>query len=198
VGASTFLIFVFLGFLLGRKEDVLETLSTTDALTRLPNRRLFDERLREEIRRAKRYGTPLCLLLIDVDRLKEINDRGGHEAGDAALRAVASCLRQGCRSTDVAVRYGGDEFAVLAPGTSAAQGLDLAARLRATLRSAGSTEGHAGPTISVGVSEFHSTDRDTPDALSAFADRALYAAKSRGRNCAVSHPPIAGLAPVGP
>jgi len=191
VALSTMLVFVLLGIFLGRREDRLETWSTTDALTGLCNRRLFDTRLREELRRASRYRTPLSLAIIDVDKLKDINDQHGHGAGDEALRTVARCLRDSCRINDLAARYGGDEFAILAPGTDAAGGLELASRLRAALDDARRIRVRDAiiPTISIGIGEFDPTDRGTPERLGAAADQALYAAKSLGRNCAVSIPP---------
>ncbi len=178
------------GFLLGIKQDQLEA-AWIDELTELANRRSFAARLKEEIRRSERHHTPLALLLIDVDNLKEINDRGGgHEIGDFALRAVAQSLRSTCRNTDLAARFGGDEFAIVAPFTEALQGMELAARIRKAL---GST--HVGPpssplplTVSIGVADLRDASPLTPEALCDAADRALYLAKSRGRDCAAVLP----------
>src|SRR4029078_8568358 len=108
--------------------DQLELSSATDPLTDLPNRRYFSSRLRQELFRASRYGVPVTLLLLDLDGLKQINDHYGHSAGDRALCAVADCLKRTCRATDVPVRCGGDEFAVLVPETFAEDALDLAKR----------------------------------------------------------------------
>ena len=96
----------------------LEEVSVTDGLTGLRNRRYFDQRLEEEVSRARRYGTPLCLVMVDLDRFKSINDEHGHPAGDEVLRAVGKLLLERCRAGEVASRYGGDEFAVLLPNTT--------------------------------------------------------------------------------
>jgi diguanylate cyclase (GGDEF)-like protein len=181
---STIAVFVLLGRLLGKKEDLLEATATTDALTGLANRRHFDARLGEELARAARHGGSLSLLLMDVDGLKVLNDRGGHEAGDEALRAVGEALQETCRRIDLPARVGGDEFAVLAPMTTAEQAVELANRIRQTLASLpGSRPGRRpSPTISIGVAD---TDKKTParpEDLYAAADRALYAAKAAGRD----------------
>lgn len=179
---STTIVFALLGRYLGALEDSLERASATDALTGLANRRHFQERLEEEVGLAARHGTPFSLLLIDVDGLKKINDRGGHDAGDAALRAVARSLRETCRRTDTAARVGGDEFGVLAPMTASAPALELANRIRGALRQ---VVGDAPPTISVGIADFESTPAREPHAIYAAADAALYAAKAAGRDRAV-------------
>jgi diguanylate cyclase (GGDEF)-like protein len=174
-----------LGFLLGNKQDQLEA-AWTDELTELASRRLFVGRLKDEIRRSDRLNTPLALLLIDVDHLKEINDRGGgHEAGDFALRAVAESLRSTCRTTDLPARFGGDEFAVIAPFAEARQGMELAARIRKALGSIrlGPPASQVSLTVSIGVADLQSAGPRTPEALCEAADRALYLAKSRGRDC---------------
>jgi diguanylate cyclase (GGDEF)-like protein len=174
-----------LGFLLGKKQDQLEA-AWTDELTELASRRLFTGRLKDEIRRSDRMNTPLALLLIDVDHLKEINDRsGGHEAGDFALRAVAESLRSTCRNTDLAARFGGDEFAVIAPFAEARQGMELAARIRKALGSIriGPPSSPVSLTVSIGVADLDSAGPHTSEALCDAADRALYLAKSRGRDC---------------
>jgi diguanylate cyclase (GGDEF)-like protein len=187
---SSFTALAGLGFLLGRKQDQLEA-AWTDELTELASRRLFTARLKDEIRRSDRMNTPLALLLIDVDNLKEINDRGGgHEVGDFALRAVAQSLRSTCRNTDLPARFGGDEFAVVAPFAEATQGLELAARIRKTLGSIriGPPSSPLCLTVSIGVADLNHARPRTPEALCDAADRALYLAKSRGRDCAAVLP----------
>lgn len=171
---STCGVMAALGWSLGRRADELMASSLEDPLTGLANRRRFDDALGAELDRHRRGGTPLALLLLDLDRLKEINDRGGHAAGDAAIRAVGEALRSAVRSSDLAARIGGDEFAVLAPNADLPGGLALAQRVRAVLAREG------GPALSIGVSTARAGDgaRD----LLRRADEALYRAKARGRD----------------
>jgi diguanylate cyclase (GGDEF)-like protein len=180
---STSVVFAILGSVLGALVDELAQSSTTDSLTGLANRRSFDERLAHEVERAARHGTPLSVLLVDVDGLKKVNDEGGHEAGDAALRAVAEGLRRSCRRTDLAARTGGDEFGVLAPMTTAARALELASRIRATLASLPAAM--RAPTVSIGIADLASAGSSSPESITSAADAALYRAKTAGRDRAV-------------
>jgi diguanylate cyclase (GGDEF)-like protein len=197
LSGATVVLMAILGWIVGRKEDRLEELSITDPLTGLANRRRLRSEFADELARASRYGTPLALLLVDLDRLKEINDRHGHADGDRALQLVAESLRRTCRATDLAARYGGDEFIVLAVNTSALEAIALAHRIRATVRRLSAAAGRsarnpdAAPhhTVSIGVADLESATLPAFDALHAAADRALYEAKGEGRDCAVVAPP---------
>lgn len=187
VTVSTLAVFAVFGYVLGRQADVLVDLSWTDPLTGLRNRRAFEDRLAGEVVRAGRYRTPLSLLIVDVDGLKAINDRGGHHAGDVALRAVAAALRQDARQTDLPARVGGDEFALIAPHTDVHDAVALAERIRCRV-----AEDVARITISLGVATL---DLEQPDAaaLRQEGDAALYEAKHRGRNRVFwAAPPAAG------
>src|SRR5437763_8765578 len=113
--------------------ELLEHRSVTDPLTGLFNRYHFDATMTREIARCRRYGVPLSLLLVDVDRLKLLNDRWGHHAGDQALSRVAVAIQKSLRGTDIAARLGGDEFAIILPDTDAVAGLILATRIRRNL-----------------------------------------------------------------
>jgi len=175
---ATPVVFAILGLILGRREDGLEASALTDPLTGLWNRRQTLARLRDELSRAARYEQPLSLLFIDVDRLKQINDRGGHGAGDAALRKVAEATRSSVRTTDLIARYGGDEFAVIAPNTTADDGVVLAERIRNAVKS----DGDAGPTVSIGVADLKDAPALEATELCLAADRALYRAKAQGRD----------------
>lgn len=179
---STLMAFVLFGATLGGKADQIAALSATDALTGLATRRVFEQRLTQEFARAQRYGLPLSLLLIDVDELKRINDRHGHAAGDAALRRVAAALARTLRSTDLGARWGGDEFAFLAPNSPGPAAFRMAERLRQELEQP-SREGGSLATVSSGIATL---DPHLPfgdgSALLAAADAALYQAKRRGRN----------------
>ncbi len=179
VTISTSAVMGLLGWMLGRTSDELEAGALTDPLTGLWNRRKLMARLDEEVARATRYGTPLSLLMIDVDGLKQINDQGGHRAGDEAIARVADAIRSSVRRTDIVSRHGGDELAILAPATSAADAGRLGERIRATL--AGSAKGPS-VTISVGVADLTNVHGFTPTELWETADRALYRSKSSGRN----------------
>ena len=185
---STTTVFVSLGSLLGTQEDRLRKLAVTDSLTGLLNRRYFSQRLVEEMARAKRYQTPLSLLIVDLDWLKSINDGQGHDAGDRAIKAVASTLETTLRATDIAARYAGDEFAALLPQTSAAEALGLASRINTQVR-----ELFYGPeggplSVSIGVADLDGAEDEHPESLFAAADDALYAAKAAGRDSAVAAP----------
>lgn len=181
VTASTLLVFAAFGLVLGRQADELLRRLATDALTGLLSRHAFLERLDQEHERSRRYPQPLSVLLLDVDGLKAINDRGGHAAGDAALRAVGDAIRRGLRATDVGCRFGGDEFAVMAPEADEAAARVLAERIRA-LAEGMPLPGGLRATVSVGVADARPGEGWTPPGIVERADRALYAAKRGGRN----------------
>src|SRR5678815_298156 len=134
VSVTTAILIGSLGYLLGRQADRLEALSETDALTGLANRRAFRRRLTDDLRRARRYGSPVSLLLVDVDGLKRINDERGHSAGDRVIRRVADAITATLREADLGARWGGDEFAVLMPDTPGDAARHSAERLAAHLR----------------------------------------------------------------
>jgi len=166
----------------------VRSLSETDALTGLANRMRFDAVLRMEIERSHRYGTPLSLMLIDIDRFKQVNDRYGHPTGDRVLEALASRLRSMLRGSDLLARWGGEEFALITP-----TGIEGAERLAEKLRAGVEAEPLVGlsslVTISVGVVECRCAVGESAEALFRRVDRALYAAKEAGRNRVVVDPP---------
>jgi len=157
-----------------------ERLARTDALTGLANARAFTERLRQEVARAQRDGTPMCLGYVDVDNLKVINDAYGHAAGDELLREVAQAIRQSVRASDVAARLGGDEFAVLFVGMRQDAAEAAAGRLLERLRRL--DELHPGRKIgaSIGVA-MYGAPPETAEEMIRAADAAMYDAKQRGK-----------------
>jgi diguanylate cyclase (GGDEF)-like protein len=185
VTVSTLVVFALFGLALGRQAGRLYDLSNSDPLTRLNNRRALHERLDDEFARSRRYGSPLSVVLLDLDGLKQLNDRHGHRRGDEALERVAEAIRTGSRAADVAARWGGDEFAIIAPNTGPVEALSLAERVRA-LAAEGNPPSEA-VTVSAGVATFDLTRRlATPDDLIRAADAALYEAKRSGRNRVVA------------
>lgn len=163
--------------------DRLCSLTMEDALTGLFNRRYFEHRLRQEVRHALRSCRPLSVMMIDIDEFKKLNDRFGHQAGDVALRAVASAITGCLRLTDEAAsRVGGEEFAILMPDTDA-YGINAAAeRVRAAVESS-HAEGAPQVTVSIGTATFEPEMPQTSAVeILGRADRALYEAKRAGRN----------------
>ncbi len=162
-----------------------QLMSITDPLTSLPNRRYLEERLTEELNRSKRYDYPMSFLMIDIDDFKSYNDLNGHQAGDLALQITAHNLKAALRSADVASRYGGEEFCILLPQTPLHEAEVIAERIRQRVASATYPYGKSQPlgavTISVGISTF-AKNIDTAVKVIAAADRALYSAKSLGKN----------------
>ena len=166
-----------------RMNSQLQRLASEDALTGLSNRRRFGELAAEAIGRARGSGAPLCVLVVDADHFKLINDHHGHAAGDAALRVCAQAFRTVVRLGDVLGRIGGEEFAVVLSDCDAEHGCALGERLRVAVETCSfSHEGHQIPLrVSVGVAQMQPGD-DGIEALLRCADEALYQAKQEGRN----------------
>ncbi|HEY7791324.1 MAG TPA: GGDEF domain-containing protein [Vicinamibacterales bacterium] len=162
----------------------LEALSVTDDLTQLYNSRYLNLALRREAKRAARNGLPLSLLFVDLDGFKTVNDRFGHQCGSRTLVEVAVIIRGSARETDIAARFGGDEFAVILPETDAAGALAVAERVRARIEASRFLEGDGlslAITASVGVGTLPDAV-DSADALLRAADQAMYAVKAAGKN----------------
>jgi diguanylate cyclase (GGDEF)-like protein len=155
-------------------------MSLTDELTGAHNRRYCLLRLNQEIARATRYRHPLCLVLVDVDHFKNINDRHGHDRGDSALKEVCRVITSQSRVESAVCRFGGDEFAVLLPEASWEGGRIYAERIRAAIGRTSFPHG-APVTISVGLAAFPD-DASNAEALFKSADTSLYSAKAAGRN----------------
>ncbi|MBS0394546.1 MAG: GGDEF domain-containing protein, partial [Proteobacteria bacterium] len=151
-------------------------------LTRVANRASLDERLAEELARFRRFKSPVCVLVWDVDHFKAINDTCGHRGGDAVLREVATCLAQGRREVDFLARFGGEEFVTLLVGTPLADAVAVAEQMRAAVEALRfHFRGAPVPvTVSCGLTELR--DGDSAESVFDRADAALYRAKAAGRN----------------
>lgn len=161
----------------------LETLAFQDSLTHLFNRRHLDRVLEQKLAESRRYGEALSCVMMDVDDFKSVNDRRGHRAGDRVLQALAETIRKQLRSSDIAARYGGDEFALLLPHTNSEQARILVERIRADfiVRMATLDPG-ADVTLSIGVASTAGGRLEVAEALLGEADQAMYQAKSSGKN----------------
>lgn len=163
-----------LALLNARLLEHVQKLAELDGLTAVANRRTFETVLERELSRARRTGDEVGLVFIDVDRFKELNDTHGHQAGDELLRRVGRLLVENSRDFDTAARYGGDEFALVLPGSSVADAFDVAERIRGVL-------GDLDATLSLGVASFPLHADDAASLVQA-ADEALYESKRTGRN----------------
>ena len=173
----------------------LAKLSVTDPLTKVHNRRYFDETLLHEVERSARTRQPMSLLLVDIDHFKQFNDRYGHLVGDECLRLVAATLKEvASRSTDLVARYGGEEFAIVLPDTGEADAYPVAERIREKISKLNFIfKGERIPiSVSIGVAGRVMAVGAETTALIDAADKALYEAKSRGRNCSVEASSLAG------
>ncbi len=182
---TALLLLAYVGSVIGgeqrRSRDAAIRLSAMDPLTGLFNRTLFFAALEREMDRSARSGRGFCLLMMDLDELKGINDRHGHHAGDVVLREIADRIRSGVRRIDVAARYGGDEFVALLPETDPTGGWVLAEKIRLSVAALDVPGIGGSPTISVGVVAYP-RDGESVDALMVKADLAMYASKRAGRN----------------
>lgn len=165
-------------------EHALRHASNTDELTGLYNRRFLQQRLEEELHRAYRYSLELSCIMLDIDHFKNINDAHGHPAGDFVLTEVSQIIERHVRKSDLAIRYGGEEFIVILFQSDKEQAQQVAERIRADVES--HTFDWNGQslslTISSGVATYPDTGVTMPDELISKADAALYSAKTSGRN----------------
>ena len=157
-------------------------------MTEVYNARFLRQAIEHEIQRAERYGKQLCVLFLDLDRFKLVNDQHGHLVGSQVLRRLSEVLQQCIRQVDTLARYGGDEFTILLVDTGVEEGLAVAERIRRTVAATTFEGGRDAPirlTLSVGVAAYPTHGREH-EALLDLADKAMYRAKSLGRNCICS------------
>ena len=193
--AQMFMLTMALAVMLFRGKAVqLQWIGQHDPMTGMLNRRSLLEHAQREVARSLRYGTPLSLLMLDIDRFKAINDHAGHEAGDEVIRRVAARIGEGLRASDTAFRLGGEEFLMLLPATSVGAAMQVAERLRAAI-SALPPAGGRPVTASIGVTEVMPRVESWEDAMRR-VDGALYRAKHEGRDrsVAIAHPAEQALA----
>ncbi len=184
VGTTT--VFGGFSYILGQSEERFAQLSMRDHLTQLYNTRMFHDRLAAQFANATRHHEPLSLILMDLDHFKRVNDTYGHHVGDKVLQAAAAAVRRTARTGDVVARVGGEEFAVILPETQAEGALELAERIRQAVQYAVVRMENGDPlrvTASLGVAGLDTLEVDSPTALFAAVDAALYEAKGSGRNC---------------
>lgn len=168
-----------------QRAEEMRTLSITDSLTGLFNRRYFDERLFEELQRAVRYDSKFSLAIMDIDDFKLFNDSEGHLAGDEVLNAIAEISRESLRSIDIIARFGGEEFAIIMPQTDTEEALLVAERVRKNIRelipATWKNFPHGNLTVSIGVATFPADGKDAKT-LTNNVDKALYRAKMQGKD----------------
>jgi diguanylate cyclase (GGDEF)-like protein len=164
---------------MGRQNALLEELSITDSLTGLYNHSHSIERLHQETSNSKRYGTPLTMMMLDIDLFKAVNDSYGHVAGDEVLKGVAEIIRSNVREGDIAGRYGGEEFILVLPNTPIEGGLAIAERIRSRVEENRWQIEELKITLSGGIK---SLEDESPTELVIRADANLYTAKEQGRN----------------
>jgi diguanylate cyclase (GGDEF)-like protein len=172
----------------------LESLAWTDGLTSLGNRRRFDQALEDEWTQALVSGLPVAVIMLDVDNFKAFNDTYGHQGGDQCLAAVGLAIATASkRSSDIACRYGGEEFALVLSNTSVENAMVVADRIRRTIEDRQiphKTSSFGTVTVSVGVASCVPQRRGEQNSLVAQADAALYSCKERGRNCVAASPAL--------
>jgi len=166
--------------IVARNRELVE-LSVKDPLTSLYNYRYFEIQLQVEVDRVQRSGRPCCLMIVDLDRFKPVNDRYGHQVGNEVLQAVARILLTEVRKVDIVARYGGDEFAVILPDTNAARASRLAERIRRALENDPQVGGY-GVSASFGLASHYAGEQDGFEVLVERADQAMYQAKRDGGN----------------
>ncbi len=170
----------------------LKEVAIKDDLTGVYNRRLFNDRLQEEVKRAMRYKRPISLLMLDIDGFKEVNDDFGHMVGDVVLEKFARLLKSSCREVDVVARYGGDEFSIILPETDNQGAMLIAERISKKVEKQVFLKKDEGKTInltiSIGVSTCTRVMEETEDILH-FADKALSLAKKEGKNSVIEYSP---------
>jgi len=191
VGTYALVVAGSFAFLLMHKERADEEtsrLATTDPLTGVFNRRTFIELADQELARSRRAGTPLSLMMLDLDHFKRVNDTFGHLTGDEVLVAFTRLIKDCVRRGDLLVRYGGEEFCVLLPGTTLAAAAALAERIRAACASQSLTAHSFKVSVSIGLTAYAGDSNTTLGDLLARADEALYLAKEEGRDRVIALP----------